>query len=52
LETGDIIMSVNNQPVSSPAELQTMVRAAPAGKPIALLIMQGEQTRFIAIIKP
>lgn len=52
LETGDIIVSVNNQPVSSAAELKTAVQAAPAGKPIAMLIMQGEQTRFIAVTKP
>ncbi|QTR47404.1 DegQ family serine endoprotease [Thiothrix litoralis] len=52
LENGDIIMSVNNQPVTNPADMKTAVQSAPAGKPIALLIMQGDQTRFIAIPKP
>lgn len=52
LEQGDVIVSVNNQPVNSPADLKTAVQAAPAGKPIAMLIMQGEQTRFIAVTKP
>jgi serine protease Do len=52
LETGDVIVSVNNQSVSTPADLKTAVQAAPAGKPIAMLIMQGENTRFIAITKP
>lgn len=52
LETGDVIVSVNNQSVSTPVDLKTVVQAAPAGKPIAMLIMQGENTRFIAITKP
>lgn len=52
LETGDIIMSVNSQPVTNPSDLKTAVQSAPSGRPIALLIMQGEQTRFIAITKP
>lgn len=52
LETGDVIVSVNNQSVSTPVDLKTAVQAAPAGKPIAMLIMQGENTRFIAITKP
>jgi serine protease Do len=52
LETGDIIVSVNNQSVSGPSELKMALQAAPAGKPIAMLIMQGEATRFIAITKP
>lgn len=52
LGQGDIIVSVNNQAVSSPADLKTAVQSAPAGKPIAMLIMQGEQTRFIAVTKP
>ncbi|WP_308873522.1 PDZ domain-containing protein [Thiothrix subterranea] len=49
---GDVIVSVNNQPVKSAADLKTAVQAAPSGKPIAMLIMQGEQSRFIAVNKP
>ena len=52
LTVGDVIVSVNNQPVTSAADLKTAVQAAPAGKPIAMLIMQGEQTRFVAVNKP
>ncbi len=52
LTVGDVIVSVNNQPVTSAADLKTAVQAAPAGKPIAMLIVQGEQTRFVAVNKP
>ncbi|OQX03682.1 MAG: protease Do, partial [Thiothrix lacustris] len=52
LTVGDVIVSVNNQPVKSAADLKTAVQAAPSGKPIAMLIMQGEQSRFIAVNKP
>jgi serine protease Do len=52
LTVGDVIVSVNNQPVKSAADLKTAVQAAPAGRPIAMLIMQGEQTRFVAVNKP
>ncbi|UOG90952.1 MAG: DegQ family serine endoprotease [Candidatus Thiothrix sulfatifontis] len=52
LTVGDVIVSVNNQPVNSAADLKTAVQAAPSGKPIAMLIMQGEQSRFIAVNKP
>ncbi|WGZ93252.1 MAG: DegQ family serine endoprotease [Candidatus Thiothrix putei] len=52
LTVGNVIVSVNNQPVKTAADLKTVVQAAPAGKPIAMLVMQGEQTRFIAVNKP
>ncbi len=47
LETGDIIVSVNNQPITSAAELKTALQAAPAGKPIAMLIMQGNRRALL-----
>lgn len=52
LTVGDVIVSVNNQPVKTAADLKTVVQAAPANRPIAMLIMQGEQTRFVAVNKP
>lgn len=52
LSQGDVVVSVNNQPVTNPADLKTAVQAAPSGKPLALLIQKGEQTRFVAVTKP
>lgn len=51
LETGDVIVSVNSKPVSSVEELKSLVDAAPDDKPLAMLIKQGDQTRFIAVKK-
>lgn len=52
LEQGDIIISINNSPVHSVNELRSAVAAAPQGKPLALLVIQDGQTRFLAISKP
>lgn len=51
LEAGDVIVSVNNQNITTPAELKTVVQAAPADKPLAMLVMQGEHMRFLAVTK-
>lgn len=51
LEAGDVIVSVNNKPVTSVDELKALVDAAPDGKPLAMLIRQGDQTRFVAVKK-
>lgn len=51
LEKGDIIISVNSTPVSSADELKSVVSGAPADKPLAMLVLQGDQTRFIAVNK-
>jgi serine protease Do len=52
LSKGDIILSVNNTPIHSSEELKSVVAAAPAGKPLAMLILQDGQTRFVAVSKP
>jgi serine protease Do len=52
LKQGDIIVSVNNSPVHSAEELRSAVTAAPQDKPLALLVVQDGQTRFLAINKP
>lgn len=52
LEAGDVVVSINNQPVKSPADLKAAVQAAPSGKPLALLVQQGENTRFLTVTKP
>jgi serine protease Do len=49
LEEGDIILTVNNSPIHSAAELKAAVKAAPADKPMAMLVVQDGKTRFIAI---
>ncbi len=52
LTTGDIIVSVNNVTIHSAEELKTAVKAAPEGKPLAMLVVQDGKTRFIAVAKP
>lgn len=51
LQTGDVILSVNNKNVASPDELKTAVDQAPADKPLAVLIQRDTQKRFIAIAR-
>lgn len=45
---GQVILSINNQPVSGMDEFRTIVDGLEAGRSVALLIWQGGQTRFIA----
>lgn len=52
LSSGDIIISVNNQTIDSIATLKNIIKAAPSGKPLAMLVMQGENSRFVAVKKP
>lgn len=52
LEKGDIIVSINNTPVHSADELKSAVKSAPQDKPLALLVVQDGDTRFIAVNKP
>ncbi|MBU0655130.1 MAG: DegQ family serine endoprotease [Gammaproteobacteria bacterium] len=51
LEKGDIIISVNNNPIHTAEELKSVLSSAPADKPLAMLVMQDGQTRFIAVNK-
>ncbi|MEB4592969.1 DegQ family serine endoprotease [Candidatus Thiothrix sp. Deng01] len=51
LEAGDVIVSVNSQAIKSPADLKTAVQSAPEGRPLAMLVMQGERMRFLAVTK-
>ena len=52
LSKGDIILSINNKQISSMDEVQKIVKDAPAGKPLALLITREGRTQFIAVTKP
>ncbi|MEZ5479062.1 MAG: PDZ domain-containing protein [Thiolinea sp.] len=49
LQDGDVILSINNQPVTTPAELKSQVEQAPQDKPMALLIQRDKQKRFVAV---
>ena len=52
LSKGDIILSINNKQITSMDEVQKIVKDAPAGKPLALLITRDSRTQFIAVTKP
>jgi serine protease Do len=49
LHPGDVVESVNQQPVTSANDLSTKVRAAPTDKPVLLRVKRGDQSRFVAI---
>ena len=49
LQTGDVIISVNNTQIKSPDELKTVVDKAPTDKPLAMLIQRDNEKRFIAV---
>lgn len=48
---GDIVRSFNNIAINTPDELRTAVTEMPKEKPVAVLILRGQQTRFLAVIK-
>jgi serine protease Do len=48
---GDIIRSFNNKTVNTPDALRDAAKEMPKGKPVAVLILRGQQTRFLAVIK-
>jgi serine protease Do len=47
LQNGDVILSLNNQPVASPAQFRQLVEQA--GKRFALLIQRGESRIFVPL---
>jgi serine protease Do len=49
LRSGDVIESVNQQPVASASDLASKVHAAPGDKPVLLRVKRGEQSRYVAI---
>ena len=51
LEVDDVILSVNNAPIGSTEELKSLVKAAPDDKPLAILVVNGDKTRFVAAMK-
>jgi serine protease Do len=49
LRPGDVVESVNQQPVGSASDLSAKVRAAPGDRPVLLRVKRGEQSRYVAM---
>jgi serine protease Do len=45
----DVILEVNRQPVTSPAQIQRALQAAPAGRPVFLLLWRDGQQFFVTM---
>ncbi len=52
LQTGDVILMVNQQRIGSVAEFQTATREVKAGSTVLLLVRRGEQSSFIGLTVP
>jgi len=50
-KAGDIIRSFNNQTINTPDDLKKAAKNMPKNRPVAVLIVRGTQTRFLAVIK-
>ena len=46
---GDVIESVNQQPVTTTSDLTAKVRAAAGDRPVLLRVKRGDQSRYVAI---
>jgi serine protease Do len=49
LRPGDVVESVNQQPVTSANDLSTKVHAAPSDRPVLLRVKRGDQSRYVAV---
>jgi serine protease Do len=49
LRPGDVVEEVDHQPVTSPSDLASKVRAAPADRPVLLRVRRGDQPRYVAV---
>ena len=49
IERGDIVVSVDRKPISSPAELECALRNQKPGVPALLKIIRGQGPIFVAI---
>jgi serine protease Do len=49
IEVGDIILSVDNTPIKDSATLRSLVDKATPDKPLAVLILRDDRTRFVAV---
>ena len=52
LRSGDIILSIDNTPVKSTRQFQSMIDELPAGKSVAMLVQRGGSPTFLAIKVP
>ncbi|CAN5118057.1 DegQ family serine endoprotease [soil metagenome] len=52
IQSDDVIVAVGDRPVRSIAEFDLAISAAPAGRPIALLILRGASMSYMAIERP
>jgi serine protease Do len=50
-EEGDIVRMFNNKAINTPDDLRKVAKEMPKNKPVAVLILRGKQTRFLAVIK-
>lgn len=49
LQRGDIILALGNTPISSVEQLNSVLKAIPKGRNVALLVRRGEVASYIAI---
>ena len=52
LRSGDIILSIDNTPVKSTRQFQSMIDDLPAGKSVAMLVQRGGSPTFLALKLP
>jgi len=52
ISKGDVILSINNEPVRSASQFQKLVDALPAGKSVAVLVQREGNPTFLAIRVP
>ncbi len=48
---GDIVRLFDNKVITTPDDLRQAAKAMPKKKPVAVLILRGKQTRFLAVVK-
>jgi serine protease Do len=51
LQSRDIILEVNRQPVSSVSEVTRALQGVPDGEPVFLVIWRGGQEQFVVLTK-
>ena len=49
MRSGDIILSVGGKSITTPSQLKQVIQKANADKPLAVLLMRGDQALFIAV---
>jgi len=52
IQPGDIILRLNNQPVTDAAQFRELVKGLPTGRPLPVLVQRGEGAIFLAITIP